>query len=89
LISLRSPLYVKGPFKNPKVDVDKGVLALKAGSALALGVLAPVAAALIPLVNVGPGEKSPCGMLLAQANIKPEKSADKSTKKSTETASGR
>ena len=81
LISLRSPLYVKGPFKNPKVEVDKGVLALKAGSALALGVLAPVAAALIPLVNVGPGEKSPCGTLLAQANIKPEKSA--------ETASGR
>lgn len=81
LISLRSPLYVKGSFKNPKVEVDKGVLALKAGSALALGVLAPVAAALIPLVNVGPGEKSPCGTLLAQANIKPEKSA--------ETASGK
>jgi hypothetical protein len=81
LISLRSPLYVKGPFKNPKVDVDKGVLALKAGSALALGVLAPVAAALIPLVNVGPGEKSPCGTLLAQANTKPEKGA--------ETASGK
>jgi hypothetical protein len=86
LISLRSPLYVKGPFKNPKVDVDKGVLALKAGSALALGVLAPVAAALIPLVNVGPGEKSPCGTLLAQANIKPE---EKSAEKSTETTSGR
>jgi uncharacterized protein involved in outer membrane biogenesis len=81
LISLRSPLYVKGPFKNPKVEVDKAVLALKAGSALALGVLAPVASALIPLVNVGPGEKSPCGTLLAQANTKPEKSA--------ETASGR
>jgi AsmA family protein len=86
LISLRSPLYVKGTFKNPKVNVDKGILALKAGSALALGVLAPVAAALIPLVNVGPGEKSPCGTLLAQANLKPQ---EKTAGKSAETTSGR
>ncbi len=71
VISLRSPLYVNGPFKKPKVGVDKGVLAMKAGSALALGVLAPVAAALIPLVNVGPGEKSECAALLAQATAKP------------------
>lgn len=67
VISLRSPLFVNGPFKKPKVEIDKGTIALKAGSAIALGVLAPVAAALIPLVNVGPGEKSECGTLLAQA----------------------
>ncbi|HEX7633985.1 MAG TPA: AsmA family protein [Noviherbaspirillum sp.] len=67
VISLRSPLYVNGTFKNPDVGVNKGVLAAKAGSAVALGLLAPVAAALIPLVNVGPGEKSECGTLLAQA----------------------
>ncbi|MGE5622815.1 MAG: AsmA family protein [Bacillota bacterium] len=71
VISLRSPLYVKGPFKKPDVGVDKGVLAAKAGGALALGVLAPVASALIPLINVGPGEKSECGTLLAQASEKP------------------
>lgn len=67
VISLRSPLYVNGTFKNPDVGVNKRVLAAKAGSAVALGLLAPVAAALIPLVNVGPGEKSECGTLLAQA----------------------
>lgn len=71
LISLRSPLYVKGSFKHPDVGVDKGVLAAKAGGAIALGVLAPVASALIPLINVGPGEKSECGTLLAQAGEKP------------------
>lgn len=71
VISLRSPLYVSGTFKKPDVGVDKGVLAAKAGGAVALGVLAPVAAALIPLINVGPGEKSECGTLLAQANEKP------------------
>lgn len=70
LISLRSPLYVRGSFKKPDVNVDKGVVA-KAGGAIALGVLAPVAAALIPLVNVGPGEKSECGTLLAQFADKP------------------
>ncbi|HZW14018.1 MAG TPA: AsmA family protein [Noviherbaspirillum sp.] len=68
LISLRSPLYVNGPFKKPQVGIDKGAVALRAGSAIALGVLAPVASALIPLVNVGPGEHSECGTLLAQAN---------------------
>jgi AsmA family protein len=71
VISLRSPLYVTGSFKKPDVQVDKGVLALKAGSAIALGVVAPVATALLPLVNMGPGKDSPCGALLAQANRKP------------------
>lgn len=70
VISLRSPLNVDGSFKDPNVGVDPGVLALKAGSAIALGVLAPVATALLPLVNVGPGEKSECATLLAQANSK-------------------
>ncbi len=71
VISLRSPLHVTGPFKKPEVGVDKAVLAAKAGGALALGVLAPVASALIPLINVGPGEKSECGTLLAQAGAAP------------------
>lgn len=71
LISLRTPLYVNGSFKKIQVVADKGVMAVKAGSAIALGVLAPVAAALVPLVNVGPGESSECGKLLAQASAKP------------------
>lgn len=71
LLSLRTPLYVNGSFKKIQVVADKGVMAMKAGSAIALGVLAPVAAALVPLVNVGPGESSECGKLLAQATAKP------------------
>lgn len=86
LISLRSPLHLDGTFKKPKVGIDKGTVALKAGSAIALGALAPVAAALIPLVNVGPGEKSECGVLLAQATAKPV--APTASRKS-ETTSGR
>lgn len=70
LMSLRAPLYVTGNFKAPNVSVDKGVLALKAGGAIALGALAPVAA-LLPLVNVGPGENSECAQLLQGIKGKP------------------
>jgi uncharacterized protein involved in outer membrane biogenesis len=70
IFSLRAPLYVRGDFNAPHVSVDKGVLALKAGGAIALGLAAPVAA-LIPLVNAGPGKESPCARLLASASTKP------------------
>ncbi|MGB7481351.1 MAG: AsmA family protein, partial [Burkholderiaceae bacterium] len=71
IISLRSPLYVKGTFKNPDVGVDKGVVAMKAGAAVALGALATPLAALVALINPGPDEPSPCAQLLAQAQQKP------------------
>ena len=70
LISLRAPLYLTGSFSNPKVAVDKGVLVRKAGSVIALVVLAPLAA-LIPLIKVGPGETSECAALVVDAHVKP------------------
>lgn len=72
LISLRSPLYVKGTFKNPDVGVDKGVVAAKAAAATVLGVAAAPAAALLALINPGPGEDSPCAALLQEAKEKPK-----------------
>ncbi|MDB5764778.1 MAG: asmA family protein [Herminiimonas sp.] len=71
IISLRAPLYVTGSFKSPKVNVDKGVLALKTGAAVALGVLAPVLTAVIPLVNIGPGKDSECEKLSSDVRKKP------------------
>ncbi|NMM37906.1 MAG: AsmA family protein [Glaciimonas sp.] len=70
VFSLRAPLYVRGSFKQPRVSVDKGVLAMRAGGAIALAVLAPIAA-LLPLISAGPGENSECAKLLADAHIKP------------------
>jgi hypothetical protein len=61
---------VRGSFSKPDVSVDKGVLAMKAGGAAALAVVAPIAA-LLPLVNTGPGQDSECGKLLAAARVKP------------------
>ena len=61
---------MKGTFSDPDVSIDKGVVALRAGGALALAAVAPFAA-LLPLVNAGPGEQSECASLLNQASRKP------------------
>ncbi|MES2127979.1 MAG: AsmA family protein [Pseudomonadota bacterium] len=66
VITLRAPLYVRGSFAQPAVSVDKGVLAMKAGGALALLTVAPLAA-LLPLVSAEAGQDSPCVALLNAA----------------------
>jgi hypothetical protein len=71
LFSLRAPLYARGPFSKPDVSIDKGVLAMKAGGALVLGAVAAPIAALLPLINAGPGEDSKCAQMLAAARVKP------------------
>lgn len=74
LISLRSPILVRGTFANPQVDVDRARLAVRGLGALALGVANPLLA-LAPLVEAGPGPDSDCGRLLEQARAagKPRK----------------
>jgi uncharacterized protein involved in outer membrane biogenesis len=72
LFTLRTPFYVRGTFKKPDLQLDKKVLALKGGAAVALAVVAAPAAALLPLINTGPGEDSPCAALLKQAGAKPQ-----------------
>jgi len=57
LLSLRAPLYVNGTFKKPDVSIDKGVLALRGGGAIALGAVA-WPAGLIPLVQTGTNESA-------------------------------
>ncbi|KAF1041436.1 MAG: hypothetical protein GAK35_03303 [Herbaspirillum frisingense] len=71
IISLRSPLYVSGTFKNPDVGVNKGVLALRAGGAVALGLLAPVTA-ILPLINVDGEQKADCANLLDEVKKAPQ-----------------
>lgn len=71
IFSLRAPLHLSGTFSNPRVSIDKGVLALKAGGAAVLATVAAPIAALLPLINTGPGQDSACGKLLAEARVKP------------------
>src|SRR5690606_1015579 len=68
IFTLRSPLYVRGTFMDPDVGVHTGPLAVRAGAAIALGVVATPLAALLPLLNVGTGDDHDCGRLLSQAS---------------------
>jgi uncharacterized protein involved in outer membrane biogenesis len=70
IISLRTPLYAKGTFKNPDIGLYKGVIALKAGAAVGLAAVAPLAA-LAPLINMGRTDDTDCAGLLAEASTAP------------------
>lgn len=67
ILSLRSPIYVRGTFKDTEVTIDKGSMALRAGGAVALALVAPVAA-IAPLVSTGSGPTpaTQCQALLAR-----------------------
>jgi uncharacterized protein involved in outer membrane biogenesis len=71
IFTLRSPLYVKGTFKNPDVGVQKGPLAARTGAAVALGVIATPFAALLPLLNLGTDDSGNCAALLASIDKAP------------------
>jgi uncharacterized protein involved in outer membrane biogenesis len=72
LASLRTPLYVTGPFVKPSAGPDKGRLAAKGLGAIVLGAVAPLLA-VIPLVDTGPGADSNCNQLVQQAKALPGK----------------
>ena len=61
---LRSPIHIEGTLKHPKVRPDK-MLAMRVGAAVLLGTLVNPLAALIPLIETGPGKDANCTELLA------------------------
>jgi AsmA family protein len=70
IFSLRSPLYVKGTFKNPHVGVNATALALRGGAMVGLGLINPFAA-LIPLIAPSNNKPLPCTQLLTQVHEAP------------------
>ncbi|MGF6771373.1 uncharacterized protein involved in outer membrane biogenesis [Paraburkholderia sp. GAS199] len=70
VFSLRSPLYVKGTFKDPHVGVNAAALALRGGAAVGLGLINPFAA-LIPLLAPSNNKPLPCDQLLSQVRQAP------------------
>jgi uncharacterized protein involved in outer membrane biogenesis len=70
ILSLRSPLYVKGTLKDPHVGVQPGPLLLRGGGAVALGVVAAPVAALLALVSPNHNDEgdNTCRAVLQQMN---------------------
>ncbi|AVS90816.1 AsmA family protein [Paracidovorax avenae] len=66
--SLRTPLYVRGTFADPKVGVEAGPLLLRAGAAIAAAAVAPVALALVPVTVPAAEDDENCATLLAHAD---------------------
>jgi AsmA family protein len=66
LLSLRSPLYVRGPFIKPDAGVKAVPLMLRGTGMVALGVIAAPAAGLLALVAPSGGEPNQCAPLLEQ-----------------------
>ena len=67
IFSLRSPLYVKGTFKQPHVGVAVGPLAARGAAAVGLGLLNPFAA-LAALIVPSNNSASPCPAIIADAS---------------------
>jgi uncharacterized protein involved in outer membrane biogenesis len=66
ILSLRTPVHVFGTFREPDFALDKAGLALRGGGAVALALINPLAA-LLPLIETGPGEDTDCARLFASA----------------------
>ncbi len=66
IITLRSPLYVRGTFKNPDYGVKAGPLIVRGAVAAALATLVTPAAALLALISPSEGDANQCHVILSQ-----------------------
>lgn len=69
LFSLRSPVQLKGAFKDPQVRPKAGPIVARGAAAAALAIANPLLA-LLPFIETGPGEDSDCGALLSEVRAK-------------------
>lgn len=70
IITLRSPLYVRGTFKNPDAGVKSGPLIARGAAAVALGAVVAPAAALLALISPSDNEDNQCSNILQQMKNK-------------------
>jgi AsmA protein len=76
LVSLRTPLYIRGTFSKPQVAPDMKQIAAKGLGAAAMAIINPLLAVL-PLVNEGEGKDSDCGKLIAELSAQAKSAAAK------------
>lgn len=63
ILVVRAPVRLHGPFADIDVSVDKKKIAARIGASVLLGAINPLAA-LIPLIETGPGKDADCAKLL-------------------------
>ncbi|ELY4075808.1 AsmA family protein [Cronobacter sakazakii] len=66
IVTLRSPLYVRGTFKDPDYGVKLGPLIARGAVAAALATLVTPAAALLALISPSEGSENQCSAILGQ-----------------------
>ncbi|MBT2323654.1 AsmA family protein [Variovorax paradoxus] len=78
VLSLRTPVRLFGTFRNPDFEIEKGPLAARAGGAIALAAMTPLAA-LVPLIETGPGQETQCSAVRERVGtaVRPGKPAAK------------
>lgn len=67
LLSGASPVTISGTFREPAVGVEAGPLAAQGIASLTLGALLTPLAAVIPFIDLGLAEDSPCAALIGEA----------------------
>jgi AsmA family protein len=70
LVTLRSPILVKGTFAEPHIGPDMGKVVAKGGLATALGVVLTPLASLIATLDLGGGKDANCSQLFQ--NVSPK-----------------
>ncbi|KAF0813350.1 hypothetical protein IGB42_02279 [Andreprevotia sp. IGB-42] len=66
LVALRGPILITGPFKKPAVRPSLAQATGRTAAAVALGFVAPPLA-LLPLIQLGGAEDTPCGAMIREA----------------------
>jgi len=80
ILSLRTPVRVFGSFRHPDYALEKVPLVARAGGALALAAVAPLAAVL-PLIETGPGENTDCARVQQEVAAAEKQAAPAGKKK--------
>lgn len=70
IMTLRSPLYVRGTFKHPDAGVKTGSLIARGAAAVALGTVLAPAAALLALVSPSDNDQNQCARILREMHEK-------------------
>ncbi len=69
-LTVRSPIHITGTFKNPSFSIEKTPIVMRLVGSIALAFVNPLAA-ILPFLDAGSNEPSPCKASLAEFNHQP------------------